>query len=129
LVILLWWLLQDIGEGLVGLLHYQERGQLVAVTSTGSAVILTNSSADKAAAAGAGAGADGWTVLLRLKITNAAAGAGLQVHVLVAAYSLSAFQQPCSSFYVGGFWDFLTSALPLQRDRQARPSSLMRNIH
>ncbi len=69
-------LLQDIGEGLVGLLHYQERGQLVAVTSTGSAVILTNSSADKAAAAG---GADAWTVLLRLKITHAAAGAGLQV--------------------------------------------------
>lgn len=74
------WPLQDIGEGLVGLLHYQERGQLVAVTSTGSAVILTNSSTDRTAAAGPAA--DGWTVLLRMKITNAAAGAGLQVHGL-----------------------------------------------
>jgi hypothetical protein len=71
-------LLQDIGDELVSLLHYPERDQLVAVTSTGSAIILTKgggSSTDTAA----GAVAAAWNVLLRMKITNAAAGSGLQV--------------------------------------------------
>jgi hypothetical protein len=74
--------LQDIGEDLVSLLHYRERGQLVAVTSTGSAVILSqgsNSSSSSTTTTTSSSKADTWGVLLRMKITNAASGSGLQV--------------------------------------------------
>jgi hypothetical protein len=75
-------LLQDVGEDLVSLLYYQEKGQLIAVTSSGSAIILNKAdstgSASRTAGAG-GQGSDAWHVFLRMKVTNAATGAGLQV--------------------------------------------------
>lgn len=76
--------MQDIGEDLVSLLHYQERGQIIAVTSTGSAIILSRSSGSTGGKAAAAAGADAWSVLLRMKITNTASGSGLQVSWLDA---------------------------------------------
>lgn len=77
---------QDIGEDLVSLLHYQERGQLVAVTSSGSAIILARGSSNSTtitatatAPSSSSAGGDSWSVLMRMKVTNAASGSGLQV--------------------------------------------------
>jgi hypothetical protein len=89
-------LLQDVGEDLVSLLHYQEKGQLIAVTSSGSAIILNKAdstgSTSREAAAG-GQGPDAWNVFLRMKVTNAATGAGLQVGPVMRACAL---RTPCA---------------------------------
>jgi hypothetical protein len=71
--------LQDIGEELVSLLHYQERGQLVAITSGGSAVILSREDGGSSSSRDNAAGSGAWSVLLRMKVSNAAAGSGMQV--------------------------------------------------
>lgn len=65
---------QDIGEGLISLLSYEARHQIVAVTSSGMAIVLEDSSrgrgtpADKQEPTVAGIGS--WTVLLRMKVTS-----------------------------------------------------------
>lgn len=64
--------LQDVGEGLLALLHYSERQQLVAVTSSGSAMILSNSTGSATAAAE-------WGVLMRVKLAGVGSSAKLQV--------------------------------------------------
>lgn len=77
---------QDVGESLLGLLPYGERAQLVALTSSGTALILAanSSSSDSDSstprARAATAATAGWSVLLRVKVaSSAAAAAGLQV--------------------------------------------------
>jgi hypothetical protein len=65
--------LQDIGEGLLALLHYPERQQLVAVTSSGSAMVLGSSSTGSPAIAAE------WGVLMRVKFAGVNGSAKLQV--------------------------------------------------
>jgi hypothetical protein len=67
--------LQDIGDGLLSLLHYPERQQLVAVTSSGSAMILGNNSNST----GSGAAAAEWSVLMKMKFAGVSGNAKLQV--------------------------------------------------
>jgi len=62
----------------VSLLYYDERQQLVAITSSGSAILMAKgSSTDRPTVTAEDS--DAWSVLLRMKVSNTAAGCGLQV--------------------------------------------------
>ena len=65
---------QDLGEPQVCLLHYQERDQLVALSSTGNLLLLGRN--DTGSSQVGDSGADPWVVLLRMKF---ASGPGMQV--------------------------------------------------
>jgi hypothetical protein len=67
--------LQDVGEGLLALLHYPERQQLVAVTSSGSAMILGSSSSTGSVTAAE------WGILMRVKFAGVSSSTKLQVGV------------------------------------------------
>ncbi|WIA30074.1 hypothetical protein OEZ86_000169 [Tetradesmus obliquus] len=67
-------IVQDIGENLLALLHYSERQQLVAVTGSGSAMVLGSNSSTGSAAAAAE-----WGVLMRVKFAGVSGSAKLQV--------------------------------------------------
>lgn len=65
--------LQDVGESLLSLLYYRERQQLVAVTNSGSAVILGSRDT------GARQTAVEWDVVMKVKFAGTAGAAKLQV--------------------------------------------------
>lgn len=84
-------LVQDIGEGLLALLHYPERQQLVAVTNSGSAIILANSTADDNKQTAAE-----WRVLMKVKFAGTAGGAKLQVSIAKGVQGLKSLVNDCA---------------------------------